>query len=188
MRNKSETIHVDGLGPVLVRRNKRAKRLSITVKYDRTVRVTVPERVSLEQACRFLTAKTAWAKKHLDRLGRLERDRGQECLPAVNRAEARAVLTARLNHLAEKHGFEYNRAFIRDQKTRWGSCSSANNINLNMRLVGLPQELADYVILHELVHTRFRNHSSGFWAELDRLLPDAKRLSRQLKKYGLRTF
>ncbi|MHC4156855.1 MAG: M48 metallopeptidase family protein, partial [Planctomycetota bacterium] len=100
----------------------------------------------------------------------------------------RAVLTARLNHLAQEHGFEYNRAFIRDQKTRWGSCSSANNINLNMRLLGLPQELADYVILHELVHTRFRNHGAGFWAELDRLVPDGKRLRRQLNEYGLRTF
>ncbi|MHC4346439.1 MAG: M48 family metallopeptidase [Planctomycetota bacterium] len=185
---KSETIHIDGLGPVLVRKNKRAKRLSITVKYDRTVRVTVPEKVSFEEACGFLAAKTGWARKHLDRLGRLEQDGGRQCLPPVNRAEARAVLTARLNHLAQEHGFEYNRAFIRDQKTRWGSCSSANNINLNMRLLGLPQELADYVILHELVHTRFRNHGAGFWAELDRLVPDGKRLRRQLNEYGLRTF
>jgi predicted metal-dependent hydrolase len=188
MMKKSETIHVDGLGPVLVRRSNRAKRLSITVRYDRTVRVTVPERVSFGQARRFLSLKTAWAEKHLNRLSRLEQDGSRECLPAVNRAEARAALIARLNHLAEKHGFEYNRAFIRDQKTRWGSCSSANNISLNMRLLGLPQELADYAVLHELVQTRFRNHGAGFWAELDRLVPDARRLRRQLKEYGLRTF
>jgi predicted metal-dependent hydrolase len=188
MMKKSETIHIDGLGAVLVRRNTRAKRLSITVKYDRTVRVTVPERVSFKRALRFLTVKTEWARRHVERLSRLESDSSQQPLPVVNRAEARAVLTARLNHLAEKYGFEYNRAFIRDQKTRWGSCSSANNINLNMRLVGLPQELADYVILHELVHTRFRSHGDDFWAELDRVAPGAKRLSRQLRKYGLRTF
>jgi predicted metal-dependent hydrolase len=185
---ESKTIHVDGLGPVLVRKNKRARRLSITVKYDRSVRVTVPEKVSFKEACRFLAGKTGWARKHLTRLGRIEQGGNRECLPAVDRAEARAVLIARLDHLAQRHGFEYNRAFIRDQKTRWGSCSSANNINLNMRLLGLPQELADYVILHELVHTRFRNHGAGFWAELDRLVPDARRLRRQLKEYGLRTF
>lgn len=169
----------------MVQHSKRAKRLSITIKYDRTVRVTVPGEISFRQACGFLKDKTPWVKGHLDRLGNLEQDYGRNGLLAANMAKARTVLTARLNQLAVRHGLQYNRAFIRDQKTRWGSCSSRNNINLNIRLVGLPQELMDYVIVHELVHTEFKNHGVDFWAELGRLVPDAGRLRRELRRYRL---
>ena len=79
--------------------------------------------------------------------------------------------------------FEYNRVFIKEQKTRWGSCSGQNNINLNVNLVRLPQELIDYTLLHELVHTRIKNHSPRFWSQLDDLLGDAKRLDKKLSKY-----
>jgi predicted metal-dependent hydrolase len=182
---KSKTVRIDGLGPVLVKHSKRAKRLSMTIKHDRTIRVTVPTGVSFKRACEFLKAKTPWAKKHLERLGKLEQDCGQRHVPPVNRATARAILTARLNYLSRKHGLGYNRVFIRDQKTKWGSCSLSNNINLNVRLVSLPEKLMDYVILHELVHTRFKNHGTDFWAELDGAVPDAKGWRKELRKYGL---
>ena len=103
----------------------------------------------------------------------------------IDRAESKRKLTRRLRHLARKYGFTYNRVFIRNQKTRWGSCSSKNNISLNIETVRLPQELMDYVILHELVHTRFKNHSNGFWAELSRLVGDGKSMASRLSEYGL---
>jgi predicted metal-dependent hydrolase len=107
-------------------------------------------------------------------------------LPRINKARARVVLIERLEELAELHNFRFNKASIRNQKTKWGSCSSKDNISLNMNLVRLPAELRDYVILHELVHTRFKNHSKKFWAELDRRIDgSAKELSRMLKKYRL---
>lgn len=86
--------------------------------------------------------------------------------------------------MADKHGFTYNRVFIRNQKTRWGSCSSKNNISLNMKAVLLPQELLDYVILHELVHTRIKNHSDDFWAVMNKLVGDGKDMASRLKEYG----
>jgi len=92
---------------------------------------------------------------------------------------------SRLNNLTKKNGFTYNRVFIRNQKTRWGSCSSKNNINLNVKLIRLPDELIDYVILHELVHTGIKNHSKAFWTELDRLVGNAKKMQSRLKEYGL---
>jgi predicted metal-dependent hydrolase len=87
--------------------------------------------------------------------------------------------------LAQKHGFKYNKLFIRNQGTRWGTCSSKNNISLNMNLIRLPQELQDYAILHELVHTKHKNHSKKFWAEMDKLVRDAKKLRKRMKEYRL---
>jgi predicted metal-dependent hydrolase len=91
-----------------------------------------------------------------------------------------------LEELAKIHSIKYTRASIRNQKTKWGSCSAKNNVSLNINLVRLPDELRDYVILHELVHTRFKNHSKMFWAELDRFVGGrAKELSKKLKNYRL---
>ena len=103
----------------------------------------------------------------------------------INQATARKHLIDRLNYLSKKHGFNYNRVFIKNQKTRWGSCSAKNNINLNISLVRLPEELIDYTILHELVHTRVKNHSRRFWDQMDKLLGDAKKLDRKLSEYSL---
>ncbi len=101
------------------------------------------------------------------------------------RIEAKEYLPQRVEHLAKKHGFIYNKVFIKNMKSRWGSCSSKNNINLNLQLMRLPNELIDYVILHELVHTKFRNHSPDFWIVLNNLIEDAQDKRIQLKKYSL---
>jgi predicted metal-dependent hydrolase len=101
----------------------------------------------------------------------------------IDRTAARKVLVDRLNYLAQTYGFKYNRVFIRNQKTRWGSCSTKNNINLNVNLVRLPDELIDYTILHELVHTRVKNHSRRFWVQMDMLLGDAKKIDKKLRAY-----
>jgi len=97
--------------------------------------------------------------------------------------EASEYLPGRISELAKKHGFKYNRVFIRNNKSRWGSCSVRNNINLNLHLMRLPDELIDYVLVHELVHTRYRNHSSQFWASLENCIPGARERNRQLKNF-----
>jgi len=101
------------------------------------------------------------------------------------RIEAKEYLPQRVEYLAKKHGFTYSKVFIKNMKSRWGSCSSKNNINLNLQLMRLPNELIDYVILHELVHTKVRNHSPDFWIVLNNIIENAKDKRRQLKKYGL---
>jgi len=93
--------------------------------------------------------------------------------------------TAWIQRLSEQHGFCYNKVSIRNQKTRWGSCSANDDISLNMKLLKLPQELIDYVILHELVHTRIKNHTKAFWRELDRIIGDAKALDARLNDYRM---
>lgn len=103
------------------------------------------------------------------------------------RKEAKSVLPQRLEELATEHGFKYNRVAIKNAKTRWGSCSFRNNINLNMHLTRLDDDLIDYVILHELCHTVEKNHSARFWALLQKHLPDAIELRKRLKKVRLNT-
>jgi predicted metal-dependent hydrolase len=100
------------------------------------------------------------------------------------RIEAKIFLPERVNLLAEKFGFRYNRLFLKNIKTRWGSCSSQNNINLNIHLMRLPNELIDYVILHELTHTIHKNHGKQFWNALKEVLPESNQLNKKLKKYS----
>lgn len=87
---------------------------------------------------------------------------------------AKQYLSVRLVQLAEQHGFAFNRLFIREQKTRWGSCSSRGNISLNWKLIKAPIAVSDYVLLHELVHTEIMNHSAAFWQRVEALEPDYK--------------
>lgn len=80
------------------------------------------------------------------------------------RREAKNFLPMRLRELANDHGFRYAQVFVKNLKSRWGSCSSTNNINLNLHLMRLPDHLIDYVLLHELCHTVQKNHGQGFWS------------------------
>lgn len=177
-------IEVDSIGPVLFERSKRAKRISITVTSHKGVRVAVPSRASFSNAEEFVETKIDWIKKHQARLKQAEQKYESESVH-INRPVARQELIQRLDELAGKYGFTYNRVFIRNQRTRWGSCSAKNNINLNIKLVLLPDELIDYVILHELVHTNIKNHSRKFWDGLSKYVINPKQKASQLRKNGL---
>ena len=99
--------------------------------------------------------------------------------------EAREYLPAKVERFAAKFGFVYNKLSLKNIKSRWGSCSVKNNINLSIHLMRLPEHLIDYVILHELVHTVHHNHSARFWTLLDKTTGGAKRLDKELGKYSI---
>ena len=104
------------------------------------------------------------------------------------RKEAKEYLPKRVKALAIEHDFNYQKLTIKNTKSRWGSCSFDNNINLSLHLMRISNELIDYVILHELVHTKVKNHSSKFWETLEKHCPNSKILDKELKKYSLRIF
>tara|TARA_B100002052_G_scaffold290564_1_gene309341 strand:+ start:459 stop:1181 length:723 start_codon:yes stop_codon:yes gene_type:complete len=106
----------------------------------------------------------------------------------ILRKDAKIYLPKRVKYFADKFDFDYNKVIIKNAKTRWGSCSYINNINLNLHLMRLSDELIDYVILHELVHTKIKNHQKEFWDLLDVVSGDAKGLNRELKKYHIHTY
>ena len=168
------------IGIIRFIKNNRAKRIIISIKPE-FVRVTIPRRQTLKNAQKFVKQKIDWIKKHSSNMSKLVQ-KGKE-LPKINKEEARVKLGKRLSELATEHKFRYNKVSIRNQRTRWGSCSSKNNISLNMKLLHLPDQLIDYILLHELVHTRVKNHSKDFWNELETVVPNARTVDQQLRKY-----
>ena len=100
------------------------------------------------------------------------------------RKEAKSYLPRRLSFLAKEHGFSFARSKITHSSSRWGSCSSSGTISLNIGMMNLPFELIDYVIIHELCHTRHMNHSTKFWDEVAKFDPHYKTRRNELKKYS----
>ena len=100
----------------------------------------------------------------------------------IHREAVRALVLRRLAHYNRLYGYEYNKVFIRNTRSRWGSCSSRRNLNFNYRLALLPAELCDYVIVHELCHLEQFNHSAEFWALVARAVPDYAARRRALRQ------
>lgn len=101
----------------------------------------------------------------------------------VYRSQAKQLLPLRVKELATKYDFKYANLRFRDLKSRWGSCDHSGNITLSIKLMELPWDLIDYVILHELNHTKYLNHSPKFWDNLKMLMPDALEKRKQIKLY-----
>lgn len=186
-RQTSRTVNIRGVGPVLFVRSKRARHLNISIRPFEGIRVAVPFRSSYKEAEQVVHSNLDWIKKRQERIQKA-RQKYEPLLKesaSIDRTRAKKFLVTRLNELSQMNGFSYNRVFIRSQKTRWGSCSAKNNISLNMKLLLLPEELRDYVILHELVHTQIKNHGSKFWERLDTFVSEAKTYQSKLNEYGL---
>jgi len=187
---ETRIINIPAMGDVRMRKSRRATRFSISVTNTGDVRVTIPRRGTIGQAKVFLHEKSDWVARHREKVCRLSlrhKELIAQCKP-VSRDEAAMLLRERLDHLAREYGFAFNKVSIRNQKTRWGSCSGQNNISLNEKLARLPRRLMDYVLLHELVHTRVKNHGEGFWRELAKYIEDVRALRRELREYRLGLF
>ncbi len=104
------------------------------------------------------------------------------------RSEAKKYIPPRVAYWANKYNLKYNKIYFKNAKTRWGSCSSLNNLNFNIHLMRLTDELIDYVILHELVHTIEMNHSKNFWKLLDKYTGNARQLEKKMKLYNTQIF
>jgi hypothetical protein len=185
-------VYIPELGTVTFVVSKQAKRLSISVRPFRGVRVTFPRRLSLSKAKELLAKNLDWAANALKEARKIETlypPSKRLRIAPHERDKARAFLQDRLLTLAGVHGFACSGVSVRNQKTRWGSCSDKNRINLNISLMGLSGQLRDYVILHELVHTKIKNHSRRFWECLDGICGgQAKKLDKELKKYRIGFF
>ena len=173
----------------LLKRKHKLKSLRITVNSAAAVVVHAPLTLPFSKINDFINKKAAWIRKqqeffllHAKKLdtGAVARPNYESC-----KNRARKLVMERLKFLNENLGFEYNRISIKNQRSKWGSCSSAGNLNFNYRILFLPIDLVDYLIVHELCHTRQLNHSRDFWRLVYSILPDAKQRTRELKKYTL---
>lgn len=216
----------------LLRRHRRARRLTLRVKPDASLVVTAPLRVPERTIRAFIAERADWIAAVRDRLRIARADRAEHLnashpdrieLAAIDRvleiryrdghrprwrahgadaielhgaddaADARALLVEvlkafgrgslepRVAEFAERHGLRPGRVTWRNQRSRWGSCSSNGNLSLNVRLLLVDRPVADYVLLHELAHLEHPNHSRAFWARVETMCPDYRRRERELK-------
>lgn len=164
----------------------RSARKTIAIQIvDGNVLVRCPNRMAAADIRRFVESKADWIEKHLSRAA----DRPK--LPPLTVDEVRAladralkIIPQRVAHFAPLVGVSYNGITIRNQRTRWGSCSSLGNLNFNCLLVLVPPAVLDYVVIHELCHRREMNHSAKFWAEVEKFDPDYREHRKWLKENG----
>jgi predicted metal-dependent hydrolase len=169
-------------------RSAKAKRLKITVDPTQAITVAVPFSIALKEAEDFVRSKQAWIQKHLTKIRQMENLRKE--MPELSQDElnkAQDELFLRLEYFSGKYELSYKKAAFRCQKTRWGSCSGQNNISLNINIAYLPSHLQDYILLHELCHIRYKNHSKAFWEQLDEYCDGrAKKLAKELKTHVMK--
>lgn len=183
---KQSVITEENIGGVLLKYKKHhaSKRIKITIQSEDSVLVTLPKRMAFKHAKDFAHSQLAWIKENTSKMPRMRYV--QNPIEIKNlRKSAKEYLPKRLDELAKMHGFKYRRVFIKNMRTRWGSCSFFNNINLNLNLMKLEDGLIDYVLLHELCHTVEKNHSNSFWNLLEKHLPEAKSLRKHLKNVNM---
>lgn len=165
------------------------KTLALEITRDGLVKVRAPYRISRAEIQEFVTSKEAWILKHLKRI---EQNKASQPEPLSAQElkmlaqKALQVLPKKVEYYAAKIGVTYGTITIRNQKTRWGSCSSKGNLNFNCQLMLFPEEIQDYVVVHELCHRKEMNHSQRFWNEVGRTMPDYEERRKYLRQVRLR--
>lgn len=168
------------------------KTVALEILPDGRLLVRAPLAMKDKDILAFLNDKSGWIEKHLRLLSerQAERRNAPETpklgIAEINALADRAVIAIppRVKHYAGILGVSYGRITIRNQTTRWGSCSSKGNLNFNCLLMLMPPDIADYVIVHELCHLKEMNHSKAFWALVASVLPDYKDRIGVLKQRG----
>jgi len=171
-----------------LKRSWRAKHLRLAVYCDASVVVTMPIGANLNLVEKFLSKKAAWVlakilhyKNFSERTILISGKRNYK----KYKAAALELAETRVEYFNRIYKFPVNKITVKDQKTRWGSCSKKRNLNFNYKLLFLPQDLSDYLIVHELCHLKEFNHSKAFWNQVTTTIPNYKILRKKLKDYSL---
>ena len=172
------------LGKVECVRSWRARSIRLKVCSDLSIRLTYPLFCTRSRAIAFMESKAQWIEATRQRIGGIPTITASQL--AQLRKAARQYLPATLERLAREHGFTYTSIRISSAHTRWGSCSGKNGISLSLFLMLLPEHLREFVILHELCHTRHHNHSTAFHTLLDSCVGGKEKLlNKELRSYHI---
>jgi predicted metal-dependent hydrolase len=171
-----------------LRKSRRARRLRLAVYRDGTIVVTTPFDLKETIAEKFIREKSEWLFSKIIFFKQFKgkavaRYSQGDYLKYKDAAYQLAI--ERIDHFNKEYKFKFNRINIKNQKTRWGSCSHKGNLNFNYKIALLPERLADYIIVHELCHLKEFNHSKKFWSLVAKTLPDYSKLRDELKQGGI---
>lgn len=168
-----------------IKSNKKSKKISIRINADGEVVATKPLRVSIGFVRDVLERKMDWVKEKVEEM----KKRPKKLLAhysntdfTTNKIKAHEFVCARIDHYNKFYKQRIEKITIRNQKSRWGSCSGKKNLNFNYKIIFLPIEIADYVIVHEICHLIEMNHSPKFWQQVALQIPNYKKLRMELKK------
>ena len=182
----------DGLGEIRISVIRSARKsLGLEVRDANTVLARIPTRVSDRELKAFVENHRSWILEKTAVMAEREEKRKStpapppELLSKTDRMKIQLKIGKRVRHYCEAMGVTVGYVTVKNQKTRWGSCSAKGNVNFNYQLAFLPDELLDYVVIHELAHRRHMNHSRAFWAEVEKYCPDYLERREQLKEYSL---
>lgn len=169
----------------LTKRSRRARNVRLSISCSGAVAITLPWFVPDILAERLVRSRAEWIFQKLSELS----ERGAPLLLKTGKreyerrkVEALAFVRERVAYWNRLYGFSYGAISVRNQKTRWGSCSKSGNLSFNWRLVLLPPEMADYVVVHELCHLAQFDHSAAFWNLVARAVPDHRDIRRRMKR------
>lgn len=189
MQSEEKTISLGGrMVSYVIRQNRRAKRVQIAVGDGNSFTVTKPVYVSWLTAERFIKEQESWILKTLDKYQKLGTEffKGTRQDYLAYKKTAEQLVNQRLEHFNQFYGFKYGRVSVRDHKHQWGSCSRLKNLNFNYKILFLPPEMADYIVVHELCHLKEMNHSPRFWALVAKTVPEYLGIRKALRKYPVK--
>lgn len=155
----------------------RRKTIAISIDPDQKILVKAPVQISHDEIQKIVEKKAGWIVKKRKELAKYQAQTEPQ-------EQAGQWICQRAEHYNEELREPVNRICIKDQKSRWGSCSSKRNLNFNWRIIMAPPEVADYVVVHEMCHLRHLNHSPEFWKEVAGILPDYKERRKWLREHG----
>ncbi len=173
------------LMPYTLKRYKRSKRVNMIMHHDGMLVVTAPQRYPLLLIERILRKNQQWI------LARHKKNTSQNNVTIEKvvvrhvKDYVRTLVEQKCAYYNRYYHFSYQRISIRQQRTRWGSCSTQGNLNFNMRLIYLPEHLRNYVIVHELCHLQEMNHSASFWSLVEAHIPTYKKDRKELRAFAL---
>ena len=171
-----------------LKRSKRAKRMRLAVYCDGSVVITSPLGMQQSVIEKFISDKKQWISDKLQFFMSIDSKAIRtfsEKDYLENKDSAFEFINERIKFFNKIYNFSFNEICIKNQKTRWGSCSRRRNINFNYKILFLPSKLQDYIIVHEICHLKEFNHSRKFWALVEKAIPDYLDIKKELRNQGL---